>query len=76
MFKNWKERETTQTAVSDDDRKEIADLLGHPADRYSRGQAIPMHVSSSENLKLKINDFGKGKALNSAIRQYYDLLID
>ena len=79
-FKNWKVRESTGEPVDDEARRsraeEIARILGDPTEWYSHGRGIPMRVLISDKLKLKIEDFGSDAELNSAVRQYYDLLID
>ena len=79
-FKDWTERETTGVEVDDEyksDRAlEIAQLLGNPKVWNSHGRGIPRSVLISEQVRLKINDFGTDPELNRAVRQYYDLFVD
>ena len=79
-FKNWIEKESSGLKVTDEDRKQrakdIAKLLGDPTEWNSHGRGISLRTLESDKLKLKIDNFGKNKELNSAIREYYDLLID
>ena len=78
-FKDWTAR-SNGTPVDDEDRrkraKEIADLLSDPTEWYSHGRGIPMRVLTSDRINLKINDFAEDSNLNTAIREYYDLIMD
>ena len=79
-FKDWKETETAQTPVDDAMRRErareIAELLGNPGRWHSHGRGITMADLRSEEVKLRINDFGADPSLNRAVRQYHELLSD
>lgn len=79
-FKDWTVREGNGSAVDEDYKKAraetIAKLLGEATEWNSHGRGIPMHVLESDKLKLKINDFGADRELNSAVRDYYDLFMD
>ena len=79
-FKDWTVRETDKTPVDQVYKKAraetIARLLGEATEWNSHGRGIPMHVLESDKLKLKINDFGADRELNSAVRDYYELFMD
>ncbi len=79
-FKDWTHRETDGSMVDDvykaERAKNIAALLGDATHWNSHGRGIPLRVLESEQIKLKINNFGKDPDLNKAIREYYDLFID
>ena len=79
-FKNWDKKENSGEPVTEDDRKarakSIARLLGDPTEWNSHGRGISLRTLESDKLKLRIDNFGEDKELNSIIREYYDLLID
>lgn len=79
-FKNWLTTETQQKAVTDADKEtrasDIATLLGNPKRWHSHGRGIGIRELESDEIKLKIEDFGKDADLNKAIREYYNLLMD
>jgi hypothetical protein len=79
-FKDWKVTETSQTAVTDVDRrqraKKIAETLGEPKRWHSHGRGIGMRELAGDDIKLKIVDFGADTGLNGKIRCYYELFID
>src|SRR6185437_3311709 len=78
-FKDWKETETTKKPVTDADRKArakaIAETLGNPTRWHSHGRGIGLRELESDEIKLKIIDFGKDGELNKKVRGYYDLFI-
>ena len=79
-FKDWKVTESTKTKVSQKMRetraKQVADALNNVERWNSHGRGIPRSVLTSDELNLKIEDFGSDAELNDTIRRYYDLLID
>jgi hypothetical protein len=79
-FKDWTHRETDGSPVDEAYKKkrakDIAALLGDATHWNSHGRGIPLRVLESDQIKLKINNFGNDPALNSIIREYYDLFID
>ncbi|MCF6302855.1 MAG: hypothetical protein L3J13_06600, partial [Devosiaceae bacterium] len=78
-FKDWTHRETDGGEVDENYKAErakaIAELLGDATHWNSHGRGIPLRVLESEQIKLKINNFGKDADLNKAVREYYDLFI-
>lgn len=78
-FKDWLNTETNGTPVSAQDRenraKEIADALMDNQRWGSHGRAIPMKILQDE-LKLRIDDFGKDVDLSKTIRDYFSLAVD
>lgn len=79
-FKDWKTRETTGTKVSKSDRQdradEIADILGNASRWHSHGRGITIRELESDEIKLKIRNFGEDSDLNQSIRNYYNLACD
>ena len=79
-FKNWNKKETSGGTVTTKDKKdrakEIANILGDPNKWHSHGRGIDIKSLTSDDIKLKINNFGTSKGLNDNIRKYYDLLVD
>ena len=79
-FKNWTQTEGKKTKVSDADRraraKKIAETLGRPERWHSHGRGIGLRELESDEIKLKIINFGKDADLNTKIRGYYELFID
>ena len=43
---------------------------------HSHGRGISMRILQGDNLKLKIDDFGKSEGLSNAIRNYHGLAVD
>jgi membrane-bound ClpP family serine protease len=78
-FKNWKVTERRGLPVTRAMKKararEIASNLNDVNRWNSHGIGISMQVLRRE-LKLKIDDFGKEKALDQCVRQYHKLLVD
>jgi hypothetical protein len=79
-FKDWTESETTKRPITPSDRKarakKIAETLGRPERWHSHGRGIGLRDLESDEIKLKIVDFGKDAGLNHKIRYYYELFID
>lgn len=77
-FKNWTQRESSKTAVSQQDKEdratEIADKLSNSNEWKSHGRPINIDVLENE-LKLKIIDYSK-EPYREPIREYYELLSD
>jgi hypothetical protein len=71
---------TIARVVTDADRKararSIAETLGKPERWHSHGRGIGLKELVSEEIKLKVIDFGTIPELNDRIRGYYDLFID
>jgi hypothetical protein len=79
-FHNWTTRERSKKKVKISDRRkrarEIAEILGDPARWHSHGRGIGIKELTSEEIKLKVIDFGEDQELNKKIRNYYDLVLD
>lgn len=79
-FKDWNQTETTKRPVTENDRKsranEIAEILVDPERWHSHGRGIGLRELESEEIKLKIINFGNDPDLNPKIRNYYNLFID
>lgn len=79
-FKNWDRRETTGNPVSSDDKQaranEIAEILGDARRWHSHGRGITCDDLGSEEIKLKITNYGTNADLKSSIRNYHNLLVD
>ena len=79
-FKNWTVTETNQQAVTPEMREarasQIATTLGNPERWNSHGRGIGLRDLDSEEIKLKVNDFGQDADMVKAIRGYYELFVD
>jgi hypothetical protein len=79
-FKNWDETASQKKPITDVERRararEIAETLGKPDRWHSHGRGISLKVLQSDEIKLKIVDFGENAELNQRVRGYYDLFID
>lgn len=79
-FKAWKKRATTGKPVTDAYRRkrarDVAKILADPERWHSHGRGIGIRELTSEEIKLKIENFGDDATLNGIIRPYYDLFID
>ncbi len=79
-FKTWAETDTRGETVTEDMRIErashIAEVLGDANRWHSHGRGIGMKELESENIKLKVMDYGAEPAKNDAVRRYYDLFVD
>lgn len=78
-FKDWGTTSTGKT-VDDNDKiaraDEIAAVLGDAKRWHSHGRGITIRELESEEIKLKIKDFGADPKLNATIRHYHGLFID
>lgn len=79
-FKNWTERATTKTTVTAQDKQvranEIAEILGDAQRWHSHGRGITCDDLGSEEIKLKITNYGSDPDLKVSIRNYHNLLVD
>jgi hypothetical protein len=79
-FKNWTHRESSGAEVTDADKQrranEIAEALGKAEKWHSHGRGITCDDLSSENIKLKINNYGEETDLKRDIRNYHGMLGD
>lgn len=81
-FKDWKKtKKNGDTVVITEDiritrAKKIAETLGNPSIWHSHGRGISILELSRGDLKLKIDNFGKDKALSQTIRHYHGLAVD
>jgi len=79
-FKDWNETESNKTPITETERRararKIAETLGKPERWHSHGRGIGLRELQSDEIKLKIVDFGQDASLNKLIRGYYDLFID
>ncbi len=78
-FKDWNETETSKQKVDDQMKrvraKEIADDLNNVQKWNSHGIGINLG-QIEDDLKLRIDDFGKDEDVLQAVRGYHKLLID
>ncbi len=79
-FKDWSTRETSGEPVTDADKEaranEIAEVLGEVTRWHSHGRGITLRELRSEEIRLKIKDFGGEGELDNLIRDYYSLISD
>lgn len=78
-FRNWTTTDSGRLvtpAMRTARAQEIARKLTDTRLWHSHGRSIPMSVLTSENIKLRIQDFGADPKQNSAVREYYILLKD
>jgi len=79
-FKDWTKTETRGVAVDDTLRTQradqIAEVLGDASRWHSHGRGISIRELASDDIKLKINDFGAEPKLNANVRNYYSLFVD
>ncbi len=79
-FKDWNNRQTSGKPVSNQDKmdraNEIAEILGKASRWHSHGRGITIDELQSDEIKLKINDFGEDSELSRIIRTYYSLACD
>lgn len=79
-FKNWIKTESKKVKVTPKMRKQraedIAEILGDAERWHSHGRGITMQELGGDEIKLKINDFGKINDLSEAIRHYHGICID
>lgn len=79
-FKNWTHRETTGEPVSDAEKQvraaQIAEILGDAQRWHSHGRGITCDDLGSEEIKLKITNYGTDPDLKAKIRNYHNLLVD
>lgn len=78
-FKDWSITSTGR-AVDEHYKKqragEIAGVLGDAKRWHSHGRGITIRELASEEIKLKIQDFGSSQKLNATIRHYHGLFVD
>lgn len=79
-FKSWTTKETTGERVSAADREEragqIAEVLGNVLRWHSHGRGVGIRELASEEIKLKVINYGDDEALSRDISQYYGLFVD
>jgi hypothetical protein len=79
-FKNWKVSEATKRRITTSDKRkraeEIAEILSNAERWHSHGRGIGLRELTSDEIKLKIVDFGADNTLNKHVREYYELLLD
>ncbi|WP_313255098.1 hypothetical protein [Stenotrophomonas acidaminiphila] len=79
-FKNWNSRETSGVQVTEVDKQgranEIAEILGDAQRWHSHGRGITCDDLVSEEIKLKITNYGTDVDLKQSIRNYHNLLVD
>ncbi|MEZ5785831.1 MAG: hypothetical protein R3D62_04970 [Xanthobacteraceae bacterium] len=79
-FKNWIEKETSKQPVTPEDRQrranEIATVLGNVQRWHSHGRGISIRELASEEIKLKVINYGENEDWNRNISNYYGLFID
>lgn len=79
-WKNWAKTETQGNPVDQaykESRAEIiGNLLAEPRRWHSHGRGIGIRELTSDEIKLKIQDFGNDQKLNPIIRGYHDLFVD
>lgn len=79
-FKDWSKTETAGLDVDANLRtqraEQIAKVLGDAQRWHSHGRGISIRELASDEIKLKINDFGADPKLNGLVRNYYGLFTD
>lgn len=79
-FKEWLVTEgcgaPVTPAMREERAKSIAEILGDPERWNSHGRGIGLRDLESEEIKLKVTDFGADPELSRNIRTYYELFID
>lgn len=79
-FKNWTKTNSHGRKVTERMRKDraiqIAKLLSKPERWHSHGRGIGFRELTSDEIKLKVVNFGQHADLNEKIRHYYELLLD
>ncbi len=79
-FKTWTKRESSGKPVTAKDRREragkIASVLGDASRWHSHGRGITMKELASDDIKLKVNNYGENEPLYTNVSQYYGLLTD
>jgi hypothetical protein len=79
-FKNWNSRDTSGVQVTDANKQEraneIAEILGDAQRWHSHGRGITCDDLVSEEIKLKITNYGTDVDLKRSIRNYHNLLVD
>lgn len=79
-FKAWTKTENRSKNVTAAMRKQrarrIAEILGSPKRWHSHGRGIGIRELTSDEIKLKIKNFGEDKDLNQKIGNYYHLFTD
>jgi hypothetical protein len=79
-FKTWVKRATSGTDVTDADRQtraeEIATVLGDAKRWHSHGRGVGLKELESDDIKLKVINYGKDISLNRNISNYYGLIVD
>ena len=77
-FKDWSTTDRTKTTVTQEMKQEraheIATALSNPQKWHSHGRGISMQVLRSEDIKLKIDDFGKDDQLAEILHDYSSVL--
>lgn len=79
-FKNWDRTESKKRKVTAAMRKkrarDVATILGNPARWHSHGRGICIKDLTSDEIKLKVNNFGDDESLKMKIGNYYHLFMD
>jgi hypothetical protein len=78
-FKDWGPTASGRPVTPEDKIKraeDIAAVLGDAKRWHSHGRGITIRELESEEIKLKIKDFGADPKLNATIRHYHGLFID
>lgn len=79
-FKDWTATETRKIPVQLENRveraDEIAEILGNAQRWHSHGRGISIRELESEEIKLKIKNFGDDPKLNEHVRHYHALFVD
>lgn len=79
-FKSWKTKETSKSKVTKQDREtradQIATVLGDAGRWHSHGRGVSIKELESEEIKLKVNNYGKDQNLYENISHYYGLTTD
>lgn len=79
-FKNWLTTETTKTTVTpamrEERAKKIATELSDNTRWHSHGRGISRETLEGDDIKLKIDDLGSNKPVQSSVRKYHHCLSD
>lgn len=78
-FKNWKKTSSGKKVTDDyklERARKIAAVLGNAEHWHSHGRGISMIDLASEDIGLKVNDFGANEELSTHITHYHGLFSD
>jgi len=79
-FKNWNTTETRKgevtPAMKEERAKQIANVLNESTRWHSHGRGISRKTLESDDINLKIDDFGQNNPVQVTVRKYHHCLSD